>query len=106
MEEEAEACIKHFSPYIKWREIAIEREFQALTLAEGCEEIRAYEAQSQKSLQGWGRPRITKPPSPIPGKIPMRLNCSPQQFQQRVKDKVARILQWQASLEPTINPTG
>ena len=49
-EEEAEACVKHFSPYIEWREIAIEREFQALTLAEGCEEIWAYEAQSQKSL--------------------------------------------------------
>ena len=59
---------------------------QALTLAEGCEVIQAYEAQSQKSLQGWGRPRITKPPSPIPGKIPVGLNCSPWQFQQRVKD--------------------
>ena len=73
-EEEGEACIEHFSPYIKWREMAIEREFQALTLAEGHEEIWAYEAQSQKL------------PSPIPGKIPMGLNCSPQQFQQRVKD--------------------
>ena len=49
-EEEAEACIENFSPYIKWREVAIEREFQALTLAEGREEIWAYEAQSQKSL--------------------------------------------------------
>ena len=49
-EEEAEACVKHFSPYIKWREVAIKREFQALTLVEGCEEIWAYEAQSQKSL--------------------------------------------------------
>ena len=35
-EEEAEACVKHFSPYIKWRKVAIEREFQALMLAEGC----------------------------------------------------------------------
>ena len=85
-EEEAEACIEHFSPYIEWREVAIEREFQVLMLAEGHEEIQAYEAQSQKSLRGWGRPRITKPPSPIPGKIPMGLNCSPQQFQQREKD--------------------
>ena len=42
--EEAEACIKHFSPYIKWREVAIEHEFQALSLAEVCEEIWAYEA--------------------------------------------------------------
>ena len=70
-EEEAEACIKHFSPYVEWREVAIEREFQALTLAEGREEIQAYDAQSQKSLQEWGRPRVAKPPSPIPGKIPM-----------------------------------
>ena len=84
-EEEAEACIEHFSSYIKWREVAIEREFQALMLAEGREEIQAYEAQSQKSLGGWGRPRVAKPPSPIPGKIPIGLNCSPQQFQQRVK---------------------
>ena len=43
-EEEAEACIEHFSPYIKWREVAIECKFQALTLAEACEEIWAYEA--------------------------------------------------------------
>ena len=43
-EEEAEACIEHFSSYIKWREVAIEREFQALMLTEGCEEIWAYEA--------------------------------------------------------------
>ena len=66
-EEETEACIEHFSPDIEWREVAIEREFQALTLAEGCEEIRAYEAQSQTSLRGWGRPKIAKPPSPTPG---------------------------------------
>ena len=46
-EEEAEACIEHFSPYIKWREMAIKGEFQALMLAEGCEEIWAYEARSQ-----------------------------------------------------------
>ena len=44
MEEEAEACIKHFRPYIKWREVAIEHEFQALTLAEAHEEIQAQEA--------------------------------------------------------------
>ena len=30
--------------------MAVECEFQALTLAEAWEEIRAYEAQSQKSL--------------------------------------------------------
>ena len=32
--EEAQACIDHFSPYIKWRDVAVEHEFQALTLAE------------------------------------------------------------------------
>ena len=51
MEEEAEACVKHFSPYIKWMEVAIEHEFQALTLAEASEEIWAYEAQSHKSVR-------------------------------------------------------
>ena len=85
-EEEAEACVEYFSPYIEWSEVAIKREFQALTLAKGHEEIQGYQAQSQKSLQGWGRLRIAKPPSPIPGKIHMGLNCSPQQFQQRVND--------------------
>ena len=44
MEEEAGACIEHFSPYIEWREVAIECEFQTLTLAEAHEEIWAYEA--------------------------------------------------------------
>ena len=33
-EEEAQACIDHFSPYIKWRDVAVECEFQALMLAE------------------------------------------------------------------------
>ena len=46
-EEEAQACIEHFSPYVKWRGVAIEWDFQALTLAEGWEEIRAHETQSQ-----------------------------------------------------------
>ena len=34
IKEEAQACINHFSPHIKWRDVAVEREFQALTLAE------------------------------------------------------------------------
>ena len=38
-EEEAQACIDHFSPYIEWRDIAVEHEFQALTLVEAQEEI-------------------------------------------------------------------
>ena len=48
--EEAQACIRHFSPYVKWMGVAVEWEFQALTLAEDQEEIRAYEAQSEKTL--------------------------------------------------------
>ena len=35
MEEEAQACIEHFSPCVEWRGMAVEWEFQALTLAEG-----------------------------------------------------------------------
>ena len=38
-EEEAQACIDHFSPYIEWRDVAVKCEFQALTLAEAWEEI-------------------------------------------------------------------
>ena len=38
-EDEAQACINHFSPYIEWRDVAVEREFQALTLAEAQGEI-------------------------------------------------------------------
>ena len=38
-EEDAQACIDHFSPYIEWRDVAIECEIQALMLAEAHEEI-------------------------------------------------------------------
>ena len=38
-EEEAQACIDHFSPHIEWRDVAVEPEFQALTPAEAPEEI-------------------------------------------------------------------
>ena len=34
-EEEAQACVEHFSPYVKWSDAAVEWEFQALKLAEG-----------------------------------------------------------------------
>ena len=34
IEEEAQACIKHFSPYIKWRDVTVKQDFQVLTLAE------------------------------------------------------------------------
>ena len=33
-EEEAQACIDHFSSYIEWRDVAVKCEFQALMLAE------------------------------------------------------------------------
>ena len=49
-EEEAQPCINHFSLYIEWRNVAVGREFKALTLVEVHEEIRAYETQNQKSL--------------------------------------------------------
>ena len=35
MEEEAQAGIDHFSPYMEWRGMALEHDFQALTLAQG-----------------------------------------------------------------------
>ena len=38
-DEEVQACIDHFSPYIEWRDVAVKQEFQALTLAEVQEEI-------------------------------------------------------------------
>ena len=43
-EEEAQACIEHFSPYIEWRDVAVVQEFQALTLAKAHMEIQVYEA--------------------------------------------------------------
>ena len=35
MEKETQACVKHFSPYVEWRGMAVKWEFQALMLAEG-----------------------------------------------------------------------
>ena len=35
MEEEAQTCVDHFSSYVKWRGMAVEQDFQALTLTEG-----------------------------------------------------------------------
>ena len=37
---EAEACIDHFSIYIEWKDVAVEREFQALTQAKAPSESR------------------------------------------------------------------
>ena len=49
-EEEAQACINYFNPYIEWRDIAVKHVFQALTLAEAQEKLCAYEARSHKSI--------------------------------------------------------
>ena len=37
-----EGLMEDFSPYVKWRGVVVEWEFQALMLAEGQEEIRAH----------------------------------------------------------------
>ena len=42
--EEAQAGVDHFSPYMEWRGMALEHDFQALTLVEGWELMKAYEA--------------------------------------------------------------
>ena len=47
--EEAEACVDHFSPYIEWRDVAVEREFQALNLAKAHEEICTHKVRNKKS---------------------------------------------------------
>ena len=86
MEKEAGACIDHFSPYIEWREVAIKREFQALTLAEAHEEIHAYEDRTNKSLRGQGQPKAMKPLSPWPIQMPMGLDSSPREFGGRRKE--------------------
>ena len=86
-EEEAQACIKHFSPYVKWRGMVVEQEFQALTLAEGQEEIRAHEARSQKTLRECGRPRVAKPPASIAEMVPIEMDCSPWDFKKRAKSE-------------------
>ena len=85
-EEEAQTCIDHFSPYIGWRDVVIECKFQALTLAEAWEEIQAYETWSHKSLWGWGWPKAMKPQSLRFIKMPIGLDCSPQEFQRRKKE--------------------
>ena len=86
-EEEAQACVNHFSPYIKWRGMAVEWDFQALMLTERREMIRAHEAQSQKTLQGQGRPKVTKLPVPLTERMPMGINSSPQNFERGAKSE-------------------
>ena len=60
--------------------MAVEREFQALTLAEAQEEIQAYEAQSHKPIQRRGWPKAMKLSSPGFVKAPIRLHYSPGEF--------------------------
>ena len=86
-EEEAQACVKHFSPYVKWRSAAVKQEFQALMLAEGQEEIRAHKAQSQNTLRGHGRPGITKPPASVAERVPMGMDCSTWDFKKRARSE-------------------
>ena len=100
-EEEAQACIKHFSPHVEWRGMAVEWEFQALTLAEGQKEIKAHGAQSQKTFQGCGRPRVAKPPASMVERVPMGMDCSPQNFKKGAKgEKWSRNRQ----LNPATSP--
>ena len=96
-EEEAQTCIKHFSPYVKWRGMAVEQEFQALTLAEGREEIRAHEAQSQRTLRGHGRPRVAKPLASMAEKVPMVMDCSLRDFKKRAKSEMVE----ESPIEPS-----
>ena len=63
--------------------MAVIHEFQALTLSEAQEEIQAYEARSYKSIQGQGWPKATKLPSRALVKVPIGLEYSPGEFQQR-----------------------
>ena len=99
--EEAQACIEHFSPYVEWKGMAVEWEFRILTLAEGREEIRAHEARSQKTLQGWGRPRVVKPPASIAERVPMGMDCSPKDFKKRAKSEK---WSWNHQLNPAVSP--
>ena len=101
-EEEAQACIEHFSPYVEWRGMAVKQEFQALTLAEGQEEIRAHEVRSQKTIQGCGRPRVAKPPASMAETVPMGMDCSPWDFKKRprvrngqgITDQTQQLPRW------------
>ena len=80
MEEETQVCVNHFSPYVEWRGMAVKWDFQALTLTEGQEIIRAHEAQSQTTLRGWGRPSVTKLLAPLTERLPVGIDASPQHF--------------------------
>ena len=75
--------------------MAVESEFQALTLAEAQEKIQAYEAQSYKPIQGRGWPKVMKPSSPGFIKALMGLYYSPGEFHQRL-DQCDQVSRWVA----------
>ena len=62
--------------------MAVECEFQALTLVEAREEIQAYKARSHKPIWGRGWPKTMKLPSSGFMKTPMGLDYSPGGFLQ------------------------
>ena len=51
--------------------------------------IRAHKAQSQKTLRGWGRPRVTKLPAPLTERMPVGIDASLHHF-----GKGARSEKW------------
>ena len=65
--------------------MALERDCQALTLVEGQEIMRAYEAWSQKILRGRGRPRVLKLPALLSEKALMGVDVSPYSLEKGVK---------------------
>ena len=79
-EEDAQACIDYFSPYMEWRDMAIEHDFQALTITEGWDMIRAHEAWNHKTLRGQGRPRVSKLLAPLMERMPIGIHVSPCHF--------------------------
>ena len=80
MEEDTQACVNHFSLDVKWRGVAVEQDFKALTLAKGREMIRVHETHGQKTLRGWRRPRVTKLPAPLTERMPVGIDTSPHHF--------------------------
>ena len=79
-EEDAQACIDHFWPYMEWRGMAIKHDFQVLTLTESQDMIRAHKAQSHKTLRGQGRPRVLKLLAPLMERMPIGIDVSPCHF--------------------------
>ena len=54
MDEEDQACVEHFSPYVEWRGMAVEQEFQAVMLAEDQEEIEPMKLEARRPSEGVG----------------------------------------------------